>query len=42
MRANPSVEARANGKAARPLPGVVYHPSSGRAASPSAPRHLER
>ena len=39
---NPSVEARPNGKAARPLPGCAYHPSSGRATSPSAPPHLER
>ena len=37
-----SVEARPNGKAARPLPGVVYHPFSGRATSPSVPPHLER
>jgi len=39
---NPSVEARPNGKATRPLPGCAYHPSSGRAALPSAPPHLER
>lgn len=39
---NPSVEARPNGKEARPLAGVAYHPSSERAPLPSAPPHLER
>ena len=39
---NPSVEARPNGKAARPAPGCAYHSSAGRATSPSAPPHLER
>jgi len=41
-RPNPSVEARPNGKAARPAPDCAYHPSAGRATSPSAPPHLER
>ena len=41
-RPNPSVEARPNGKPARPAPGCAYHPSAGLAASPSAPPHLER
>ena len=39
---NPSVEARPNGKPPGPLPGEVYHPSSGPGALPSVPPHLER
>jgi hypothetical protein len=39
---NPSVEARPNGKAPGPVPGVVYHSSAGAGALPSVPPHLER
>lgn len=41
-RPNPSVEARPNGKAPGPTPGVVYHPSAGPGTLPSVPPHLER
>ena len=42
LRPNTSVEARPNGKAARPPRAVAYHAPVGRATSPSAPPHLER
>lgn len=41
-RPDPPVEVRPTGKAARPLPGAVYHPSRGRASPPSALPYLER